>query len=106
MPKYLIEASYTAEGAKGLIREGGTRRRESIEKMVKQYEGRLESFYFAFGDADVYAIIDVPSHAVASAMALSINQSGAVKVRTVVLITPEEVDQAVKKTLEYRAPGK
>lgn len=106
MQKYLIEASYQPEGARGLIREGGSSRREAIDKMVKQYGGRLEAFYFAFGDSDVYTIIELPDAVAASALALSINQSGAVRIRTIVLITPEEVDQAVKRTMEYRAPGK
>jgi uncharacterized protein with GYD domain len=106
MAKYLIAGSYTVEGAKGLLKDGGTKRRAAIEAMVKGLGGRLEAFYFAFGDTDVYAIIDVPDPVTASALALTVAASGAAGVKTVVLVTPEEVDQAAKKTVQYRAPGK
>ena len=106
MAKYLIAGSYTVEGAKGLLKDGGTKRRAAIEAMIKGLGGRLETFYFAFGDTDVYAIVDVPDQVTASALALTVGASGAAGVKTTVLVTPEEVDQAVKKTVRYRAPGK
>ena len=105
MPKYLFEASYTAEGAKGLIRDGGSKRRAAVETLAKSMGGRLDVFYFAYGKTDAFVIVDLPDSASATAVALTVGASGAVRVRTTVLITPEEVDQAVKKTVQYRAPG-
>lgn len=105
MPKYLFEASYTLEGAKGLIKDGGSKRRAAVEALAKGLGGRVEAFYFAYGDADAFVIVDLPDSASATAVSLTVAASGAVRVKTIVLITPEEVDQAVKKTINYRAPG-
>jgi uncharacterized protein with GYD domain len=105
MAKYLISASYTADGAKGVIKEGGTKRRQAAEQVIKSAGGKLEAFYFAFGDNDAFVIVDAPDHASVAAMSLAINASGAVKTKTVVLLTPEEIDQAAKKGTSYRAPG-
>ena len=105
MPKYLIKASYTSEGAKGLLKDGGSKRREIAEQAMKSAGGKMEAFYFAFGDTDVFLIVDAPDHASVSAASLAINASGAVRTETVVLITPEEIDQAAKKSVKYRAPG-
>jgi uncharacterized protein with GYD domain len=106
MPKYLLEASYTAEGTKGLVKEGGSSRRKKIEEMVKELHGKLENFYFAFGTSDVILIVDLPDAVTAAALSLTVNQSGAVHLKTHVLMTPEEDDQASKKSVNYRAPGK
>ncbi len=106
MAKYLFEAHFTAEGAKGLAKEGGAARRAAIAKMTEAQGGKLEAFYFAFGDVDTYLIADYPDNVTAAAVALAVNQSGAVNVKTVALITPEEVDQAIKKAVDYRAPGR
>ncbi len=106
MPKYLMEASYTAEGAKGLAREGGSSRRRTIEDLVKSLNGNLEAFYYAFGPSDVFLIVDVPDAVTAAAVSLAVNQSGAVHLKSHALITPEEMDQAAKKSVSYRAPGK
>ncbi|HET7551034.1 MAG TPA: GYD domain-containing protein [Gemmatimonadaceae bacterium] len=105
MAKYLIKASYTAEGTKGLMRDGGSKRRTTVEEMVKKSGGALEAFYYAFGDADVYIICDIPDVASAAAISMAINASGAVELRTIVLIPPEEIDQATKKQVAYRVPG-
>ena len=105
MAKYLFEARYTAEGAKGLAREGGSARRAAVAKLAEGLGGKLETFYFAFGEVDVYAIIDAPDSVTATAAALAINQSGAVTVKTVVLMSPEDVDKAAKKSVAYRPPG-
>jgi len=105
MPKYLLQASYTTEGVKGLLKDGGSKRREVVEQLTKALGGRVEAFYFAFGDDDVYIISDVPDHVTMSAVSLTVNASGAVKVKTTVLLTAEEVDQATKMTVNYRAPG-
>ena len=106
MPKYLMEASYTADGAKGLAKEGGSSRRKTVEDMVKGMQGRLEAFYYAFGGSDVYLIVDLPDAATAAALSLAVNQSGAVQLKTIILMTAEEMDQAAKKTVAYRPPGK
>ncbi len=106
MAKYLLQATYTAEGAKGLAKEGGSGRRKMIEDMLKALGGRLEAFYFAFGGADVYSIAELPDTVTAAAVSLAINQSGAVRLTSVQLLTPEEMDQAAKKSVGYRPPGK
>jgi uncharacterized protein with GYD domain len=105
MGKYLVMASYTADGAKGLLKDGGTKRRQAAEQVIKSVGGTLESFYFAFGESDAYVILDAPDQASAAAASLAINASGAVTTRTVVLLTPEDIDKAVKKSPKYRAPG-
>ncbi len=105
MPKYLLQASYSVEGIKGLRKEGGTSRRAAAEALIKSLGGTMESFYFAFGDADVYVVVDMPDHASMSAAALAIGASGAVMGKTIVLMSAEDVDTATKKTPAYRAPG-
>ena len=105
MPRYLIEASYTVEGVKGIQSAGGSSRRDAIAALAESVGGQLESFYFAFGERDVYTVVDLPDNESATAVALTVNASGAVKVRTTVLVTPEEVDAAAKRSVEYRAPG-
>ncbi|HSF07421.1 MAG TPA: GYD domain-containing protein [Methylomirabilota bacterium] len=105
MPKYMIQASYTAEGVRGLMKDGGSKRRAAAESAVKGVGGKLDAFYFAFGDTDVYAIAELPDNASAAAVALVVTGSGAVNARTIVLMTPEEIDQATKKTPNYRPPG-
>ena len=106
MAKYLFEANYTPEGAKGIIKEGGSARRAAIEKAVTALGGRLEAFYFAFGGVDAYVIVDLPDNATAAAMALAVGQSGLASTKTVVLLTGEEVDAATKKSVTYRGPGR
>ncbi len=105
VPKYLIEAAYKPEGVKGLLAEGGSKRREAATKAIKAAGGKVEAFYFAFGSSDAVVIVDLPDHVSAAAVALVINASGAVTVRTTVLLTPAEIDEAVKKAVPYRAPG-
>jgi uncharacterized protein with GYD domain len=105
MPKFLFEASYTAEGVAGVAAKGGTARREAIEQLFDSSGGKLEAFYFAFGHADVYAIGELPDNETAAAIALAINRDGRTTVSTVVLLTPEEIDSAARKTVAYRAPG-
>lgn len=105
MPKFLLKASYVGDGVKGLIKEGGTSRRAAAEKAVNSVGGTLEAFYYGFGETDAYVIADVPDNGSMTALALNIAASGLVAVQTTVLLTPEELDQAVKKTTTYRAPG-
>ncbi len=105
MPKYFFQASYTAEGTKGLLKDGGSKRRATVEGMLKGLGGKLESFYYAFGETDVLGVIDVPDNVSIAALSLAVNASGAVNLRITVLLTPEEIDQATKKSVRYRPPG-
>ena len=105
MAKYLWCASYTADGVKGVLKEGGTGRRDAIEKLLTDIGGSLEAFYFAFGGEDVYVLAEIPDNTSAAAVSLAVASSGAVKIKTVVLLTPEEVDRAVHTTVGYRPPG-
>ena len=105
MPKFLIKATYLAEGTKGLLKEGGTARRAAVQKLVEGAGGTLEAFYFAYGEADAIVLVDMPDANAALGVSLAVNATGAVKFKTIVLITPEEVDAAVQKTIRYRAPG-
>ena len=106
MGKYLFQVSYTAQGAKGLLEGGGGKRRAAAEQAAKSVGGKIESFYFAFGDADAFVIADVPDHASASAISLAVGASGRGSLQDHVLMTPEEVDQASKKLLKYTGPGR
>ena len=106
MPKYLFKASYTAEGARGLKRDGGSSRRAVLEEMAKSLGGSLESMYFAFGGSDLYTVADLPDNAAAAAISLSVAVGGGATAETVVLLTPEEMDEAAKREVSYRPPGK
>ncbi|HEY5618316.1 MAG TPA: GYD domain-containing protein [Vicinamibacterales bacterium] len=106
MPKYLITASYTAEGVKGLLKDGGTKRRQAAEAAIRSVGGKMEAFYFAFGNHDAVVIIDAPDNASVASASMAINASGAVHTQTVVLLTPEEIDQATKQTATYQPPGR
>ena len=105
MPKFLFEASYTHEGVKGVQSAGGSSRRDVVAKVAESVGGSLESFYFAFGDRDAYVVCDLPDNESATAVALTVNAAGGATVRTVVLLTPEEVDAAAKRSVEYQPPG-
>jgi uncharacterized protein with GYD domain len=105
MPKYLFEAHYTPEGAKGVAKEGGSGRRAAVAKAAESVGGKLESVYFAFGGVDAYVTVELPDNVAAAAMALAVNQGNTATVKTVVLMTPEEMDKAAKTKVGYRAPG-
>jgi uncharacterized protein with GYD domain len=105
MPRYLVQGSFSTEGAQGLLKEGGTSRRDTIATMIAGVGGTLEAFYFAFGSADVLVLAELPDNATAAAVGLAISASGAVSTNTIVLLTPEEVDEATKKNVGYRPPG-
>ena len=105
MAKYLIEANYVGDGTKGLLKEGGTSRRAAVEAAAKTVGGSVDAFYYAFGETDAYVIIDLPDNATTAALALTIAATGTVTLRTTVLLTPEEIDQAAKKSPSYRPPG-
>ncbi len=105
MPMYLWRASYAAEGAKGLLKEGGTRRREAVRAMIEKAGGKLHSFYFAIGTDDVVGIAEFPDTTTAAALSLVVNASGAVHLHSTVLVTAEEMDAATKKAVSYAPPG-
>ena len=105
MPKYLIEASYTNEGIKGIQSAGGSSRVEAVRAALESVGGSLESFYFGFGDHDAYVVVDLPDNEAAAAVALTVNAAGGATIQTTVLLTPEQVDEAGKRSVAYRAPG-
>jgi uncharacterized protein with GYD domain len=105
MPKYLISANYTAQGMEGVRAAGAKSRVDAVSTMLESMGGQLESFYFAFGDTDVFAIADVPDDEAAAAVAIAINATGAVSTRTTKLLTVEQVDEALRRTVDYRPPG-
>jgi uncharacterized protein with GYD domain len=106
MPKYLIQASYTVDGIQGLLKDGGSKRKAAAEQAIKGLGGNIEAFYFAFGDADAVVIADAPDNQTAAAVSLAVTASGAVRTKITVLLTPEEMDQAAKKSVSYRPPGR
>jgi uncharacterized protein with GYD domain len=104
MPKYLFRVKLATDGLKGLLKEGAAARREVVERMVQSLDGRLESMYWAFGEDDVYVTVELPGNTSAAAMGLVASASGGVRTSTVVLLTPEEIDEAVRQNVEYRPP--
>jgi|SRR6266545_3358931 uncharacterized protein with GYD domain len=106
MAKYLIKASYTSEGVKGVMKVGGTSRVEALEKALASVGGSVESFYFAFGGDDVYVTVDAPSNVAAAAMAAAVTSTGSIaRYETVVLLSADEIDEAMKMAVSYAAPG-
>jgi uncharacterized protein with GYD domain len=106
MPKYLVQASYVGEGLKGLLKEGGTKRRDTVSQVIESMGGTLESFYYAFGDYDVVGVAEMPDNVSSVAFSMMVNASGVINAKTTVLLSPEEIDQATKKVVDYRPPGK
>jgi uncharacterized protein with GYD domain len=105
MPKYLLQATYIGDGVEGLLNEGGSSRRSAVEKATASVAGRVEAFYYAFGEDDVVVIIDVPDNVTAAGMALLVGATGKVRIKTTVLLTSEDLDAAVKVGGDYRPPG-
>jgi uncharacterized protein with GYD domain len=105
MTKYLFEANYVGAGIKGLLREGGTKRREAVVEALNSVGGSLECFYYAFGKTDVLGVFDIPEPADAAALSLMINSTGSVDLHLTPLMTAEDLDEAARKTPSYRAPG-
>jgi uncharacterized protein with GYD domain len=105
MPKYLFQAKYTTEGIQGLVRDSASGRRADVQAAVKALGGNVEAFYYAFGDDDVVAIVDLPDNIKAVALGLTTTGSGAARVRTTPLLTVEDVDEALEIKTQYRAPG-
>ncbi len=105
MAKFLVKASYSAEGAKGVQSAGGSSRRDAIAEMAKGLGGSVESFYFAFGETDAYVVLDLPDNRSAAAASMAVNAAGAATSEVVVLLSPEDVDEAAKLSVDYRSPG-
>jgi uncharacterized protein with GYD domain len=105
MSKYLIQVNYVGEGVKGLLKDGGSKRRAVTEKLIKSVGGSLDAYYYAFGDTDLYIIADFPNHAAVTAAALTSSAPGTITCKTTVLLRPEEVDDAGKLTPTYSPPG-
>ncbi len=105
MAKFLVKASYTTQGAKGVQSAGGTSRRDAVAKMAEGLGGRLESFYFAFGETDAYVVLDLPDNRTAAAASIAVNTAGGATAEVVVLLTAEDVDEAAKVSVDYRPPG-
>jgi uncharacterized protein with GYD domain len=106
MPKYLVQANYVGEGIKGLLKEGGTARRAAVEKLFASVGGKVEAFYYAFGDTDLFIVADVPDNVSAAALSLTASAAGTASAKVTVLLTAEELDAAAKKSIQYRPPGK
>ena len=104
MAKFLFQADYTPAGVAGLRNEGGTGRRDMFNKMFSEMGGTLEAFYYAFGRDDLYMIVDLPDDAAAVAASLAASSAGAISFRAIVLVTPETVDEAVRRTVNYTPP--
>ncbi|MCU1458297.1 MAG: hypothetical protein JWL73_2389 [Actinomycetia bacterium] len=105
MARYLLEASYTAEGVKGLQKAGAASRVAAVTDMVAGLGGTLVSFDFAFGDVDAFVIVDLPDDEAAAAAAFAVGASATTTVRTVKLLTVEDADAALRRSVDYRPPG-
>lgn len=106
MAKYLVQASYTAEGLKGLQKEGAAGRVQGASKVAETLGGKCDGFYWAFGDQDVVAIFDLPDSVTAAALAFAVSASGLIRTKTTPLLTPAEADAALKKSVNFRPPGR
>lgn len=104
MPKYLIQVSLTSDGLKGTVAEGGTSRKAAVAQLAESVGGRLEAFYYAFGKYDLYAIVEAPDNASGVAANLAVALAGVARTNTVVLLSPEEMDEASRKSTTYRHP--
>jgi len=105
MPKYMWKVSYSADGVRGIVKQGAVDRAAQIGQITAANGGTVESFYFAFGDTDVYVIADLPGDTTAAAIALAVGASGTGAIETVKLLTPAEVDEARGMQTGYVPPG-
>jgi uncharacterized protein with GYD domain len=106
MANYLVIASYSPEGVKGVLKSGGTARADAVRKAVTGLGGEMQSFYFAFGDGDAYVTVEVPDNVAAAALSFAVSATGLAGVKTIVLLTPAEIDEAAKRQVAYTPPGK
>ena len=106
MANYLVIANYSAEGIKGVIKNGGSARVDAVKKSIEGLGGKVQSFHFAFGADDAYVIVELPDNIAAAALGMAVSSTGLTSVKTVVLLTPGEVDEAAKRQVAYTPPGK
>ncbi|WGD41795.1 GYD domain-containing protein [Streptomyces cathayae] len=106
MPKFLIQATYTSEGAKGLLKDGASSRRAAVDQVVTGLGGEVESMYFAFGESDTVIVVDFPDAVSMAAVSLAVKASGALQTRATPLLTLDEVDEATRREVTFRAPGR
>ena len=105
MAKYLINATYTAEGFKGVIKDKASGRKAAIEKALASVGAKLDGIYFTFGNQDVVLIVDAPDNATVMTVGLAACSTGLARTSTTPLLTIEETDQAIKKSVQYSGPG-
>jgi uncharacterized protein with GYD domain len=105
MAKFLVTASYSPQGLEGVLRSGGTARRDAVSKAVADLGGTMESFHFAFGESDAYVVVELPDNVAAAALGMAVSATGMASTRTVVLLTPEEIDRAARTETHYQPPG-
>lgn len=105
MARFMIQAAYTAEGLQGLIKDRASGRRTAVNRALEGVGGKVESVYYTFGDYDVIVIAELPDAISAAALSIRISASGLVRTRTMPLLTGDELDKALEKTIEYRPPG-
>jgi uncharacterized protein with GYD domain len=105
MPKYLLQVNYTAEGARGLLKDGGTKRQEVAANTAKSLGGHLDAFYFSFGKQDAICLCDMPDAISMAALSLAVTQTGAAETVTTPLLSAADMDHAVSKHTAYRKPG-
>jgi len=105
MPRYLLQARYTTQGIQGLVKDSASGRRADVQAAVQALGGKLEAFYYTFGEDDAVLILDLPDSTKAAALSLTVSGTGAVRVRTTQLLTVEEIDQALEIQMQYRPPG-
>jgi uncharacterized protein with GYD domain len=105
MPKYLVQANYTLDGVKGLLLQGGSKRRAVVQKLAESLGGSVENMYYAFGESDLFIILDLPNNVSMATTGLLVAAGGGATIKTTVLLTPEEMDEAAEKTGVYTPPG-
>ncbi len=105
MAKYLVLGSYTPEGLKGLQKDKASGRRDATRQAVESVGGKVEAYYFAFGEHDTVSILDLPDNVAAAAVSGAVSTAGLVRTQTIPLLTVEEVDKALGTTVRYRPPG-
>jgi uncharacterized protein with GYD domain len=105
MAKYLFYGSYSPEGYRGLMEEGGSSRIEAAKQALGSVGGSLEAFYFSYGENDFYIIVDLPDRITTTAITLAGNITGTFNINGVPLLTPEELDEAIKLSVDFRPPG-
>src|ERR1700749_4924773 len=105
VPKYLWKVSYTKAGVRGVADKGASSRRDAVRHAIESLGGELEAVYFAFGEADVYVIGELPDNQSDAGLSVRANVSEGLTAETVVLMTAEEFDDATKKDVSFRPPG-